>query len=160
MNDNTTAIKKAGLLARLLVGGLFIYAGAVKLLAPPEEFAYAIETYQVTGPALALRAAYFIPWLELYAGLLLTAGIFTRFSAFLCGAMLVFFELLLAQAWLRGLPVTSCGCFGSGGSNSLPFEFLLNLLFLVLTYLAFRHGLFFSADKGIGRERSQDPLVG
>jgi len=154
MKDNTRAIKAAGLLARLLVGGLFIYAGAVKLFAPPEEFAYAIGTYQVTGPALTLRAAYIIPWLELYAGLLLTPGIFTRFSAFLCGAMLAFFELLLAQAWLRGLPITSCGCFGSGGSNSLPFEFLLNLLFLALTCLAFRHGLFFSADKGIGTERS------
>ena len=154
MKDKTTAINTAGLLARLLLGGLFIYAGAVKVLAPAEEFAYAIETYKVTGPALALRAAYIIPWLELYAGLLLAAGIFTRFSAFLCGAMLVFFELLLAQAWLRGLPVTSCGCFGSGGSNSLPFEFLLNLFFLALAYPAFRHGLFFSADKGMGRERS------
>ena len=139
----------AGLLARLAVAGVFIYAGTVKLLAPVEEFAYAIETYKVTGPQLSLWAAYIMPWLELYAGLLLAGGIFTRFNAFFCGAMLIFFEALLAQAWLRGLPVTSCGCFGSGGSNSLPVEFAQNLVFLALAWAAFRHGGAYSVDAAV-----------
>ena len=139
----------AGLLARLAVGGVFIYAGTIKLLAPAEEFAYAIETYKVTGSQLSLWAAYTIPWLELFSGLLLACGIFTRFNALLCGAMLVFFEALLGQAWLRGLPVTSCGCFGSGSSNSLGYEFLQNLVFLALAYLAYRHGAPFSADAAL-----------
>lgn len=150
MSGKTETMSIVGLLARLAVGGVFVYAGALKLLAPAEEFAFAIETYKLTGPELSLRAANIMPWLELYAGLLLTGGIFTRFSALFCGAMLVFFEALLAQAWLRGLPVTSCGCFGSGGSNSLPFEFSQNLLFLALAYLAFRHGRSFSADESAG----------
>lgn len=148
--DKKTLIKNViGLAARLAVAGIFIYAGTIKLLAPAEEFAYAIETYKVTGPALSLWAAYLMPWLELYAGLLLAAGIFTRFNAALCGALLLFFELLLGQAWLRGLPVTSCGCFGSGGSNSLPVEFLQNLVFLALAYLAFRRGGLYSADAAL-----------
>ncbi len=134
------------MLARLAVAGVFIYAGLIKLLAPAEEFAYAIETYKVTGPGLSLWAAYIMPWLELFSGLLLAGGIFTRFNALFCGAMLVFFETLLAQAWLRGLPVTSCGCFGSGGSNSLPVEFAQNLVFLALAWLALRHGRAYSAD--------------
>lgn len=138
-----------GLSARLAVAGVFIYAGTIKLLAPAEEFAYAIETYKVTGAQLSLWAAYVIPWLELFSGLLLACGIFTRFNALFCGALLVFFEALLAQAWLRGLPVTSCGCFGSGGSNSLPVEFAQNLVFLALTWAAFRHGGRFSADAAI-----------
>lgn len=140
-----------GPLARLAVGGIFVYAGVIKLLAPAEEFAYAIETYKVTGPGLSLLAAHIIPWLELYSGLLLAAGIFTRFNAFFCGVLLIFFEALLAQAWLRGLPVTSCGCFGSGGSNSLPYEFSQNLLFLALTWAAIKWGINFSADTGIGQ---------
>ena len=145
--DKKTLLKNViGLAARLAVAGIFIYAGTIKLLAPAEEFAYAIETYKVTGPQLSLWAAYTMPWLELFAGLLLACGIFTRLNALLCGAMLVFFEALLAQAWLRGLPVTSCGCFGSGGSNSLPVEFLQNLVFLALAWLAFRQGGKFSAD--------------
>ena len=150
MADKKKILEILGLLARLAVAGVFIYAGLIKLLAPAEEFAYAIETYKVTGPALSLWAAYIMPWLELFSGLLLAGGIFTRFNALLCGAMLLFFEALLAQAWLRGLPVTSCGCFGSGGSNSLPVEFAQNLVFLALAWLAFRHGGRFSADAAIG----------
>lgn len=138
-----------GLAARLAVAGVFIYAGTIKLLAPAEEFAYAIETYKVTGPQLSLWAAYTMPWLELFSGLLLACGIFTRLNTLLCGAMLVFFEALLAQAWLRGLPVTSCGCFGSGSSNSLGYEFMQNLLFLALAYLAYRRGGLFSADAAL-----------
>lgn len=149
MADKKKIREIAGLLARLAVAGVFIYAGLIKLLAPAEEFAYAIETYKVTGPALSLWAAYIMPWLELYAGLLLAAGIFTRFNALLCGALLLFFEALLAQAWLRGLPVTSCGCFGSGGSSSLPVEFAQNLVFLALAWAAFRYGGAFSADAAI-----------
>ena len=150
MPDKNKIIDILGFLARLAVAGVFIYAGWIKLLAPAEEFAYAIETYKVTGPQLSLWAAYIMPWLELFSGLLLACGIFTRFNALFCGAMLLFFEALLAQAWLRGLPVTSCGCFGSGGSNSLPVEFAQNLAFLVLAWLAFRHGGRFSADAAIG----------
>lgn len=149
--DKNKIIGIAGLLARLALAGVFIYAGVIKLLAPAEEFAYAIETYKVTGPQLSLWAAYIMPWLELFSGLLLAVGIFTRFNALLCGAMLLFFEALLGQAWLRGLEVTSCGCFGSGGSNSLPVEFAQNLVFLALAWLAFRHGGGFSADAAVGR---------
>jgi len=57
--DHKTNVKDIlGLLARLAVGGMFVYAGALKLLAPAEEFAYAIETYKVTGTQLSLWAAY------------------------------------------------------------------------------------------------------
>lgn len=146
--NKITAI--VGLLARLALGGVFVYAGLIKLLAPAEEFAYAIETYKVTGPQLSLWAAYTMPWLELFSGLLLAGGIFTRFNALFCGALLLFFEALLGQAWLRGLPVTSCGCFGSGGSNSLPVEFAQNLVFLALAWLAWRHGGGYAMDAVVG----------
>lgn len=152
MADKKKILEIIGLLARLALAGVFIYAGLIKLLAPAEEFAYAIETYKVTGPALSLWAAYIMPWMELFSGLLLAAGIFLRFNALFCGAMLVFFEALLAQAWLRGLPVTSCGCFGSGGSNSLPVEFAQNLFFLILAYLAYLYGGKFSADSVMGTD--------
>lgn len=139
----------AGLLARLIVGGAFLYAGLLKALAPAEEFAFAIESYRLFGSRLSLAAAYVAPWLEIYAGLLLAAGVFTRFSALAAAAMLVFFELLLGQAWLRGLPITSCGCFGSGGSNSLAREFVQNLVFLALSWAAWKYGSAWSADKAV-----------
>jgi len=147
MNIKTDPKDLIGLLARLVVGGVFIYAGLLKLLSPAEEFAYAIETYKVLNTRLALWSAYLVPWLELYAGLLLAAGVFTRLNALFTGAMLVSFEVLLGQAWLRGLPITSCGCFGSGGSNSMARELTQNLVFLALAWVAYKYGSAWSADK-------------
>ena len=144
MTDRTRDI--LGLAARAAVGGVFVYAGVTKALAPAEEFAYAIESYRVLNAQLSLYAAYVTPWIELWAGLLLAAGVFTRLNALFAGAMLVFFELMLGQAWLRGLPVTSCGCFGSSGSNSLGHEFIQNLAFLALAWLAYKYGRAWSAD--------------
>lgn len=136
MNGRTNMKNITGLLARLIVGGVFVYSGVIKALAPAEEFAYAIESYQVIGPSLSLLTAYAVPWIELYAGLLLACGIFTRSSALFTAAMLACFELLLGQAWLRGLPITSCGCFGSAGSYSITREFLQNLALLALLWPA------------------------
>lgn len=141
-----------GLLARLTVGCIFIYSGVIKALSPAEEFAYAIETYKVIGAGPALWAAYTVPWMELYAGLLLAAGVFTRWSGLFTAAMLAFFEVLLAQAWLRGLPVTSCGCFGVGSSNSLTHEFFQNLVLLALLWLGMCRGRGLSADSTVRGE--------
>ena len=78
MSEKTDPKEIFGLLARLVVAGVFIYSGIVKALAPAEEFAYAIESYKVLASGPALLAAYAVPWIELYAGLLLAAGVFTR----------------------------------------------------------------------------------
>ncbi|MBI5743873.1 MAG: DoxX family membrane protein [Elusimicrobia bacterium] len=147
MSETPIKIKISALLARLVVGGVFVYAGAVKALAPAEEFAYAIETYKVVGPKLALLAANVMPWVEVYAGLLLAAGVFTAPLALFNLAMLAFFELLLGQAWLRGLPITSCGCFGAGGSTSISQEFLQNLCLMCLAWVAFKFGRHWSVDQ-------------
>jgi len=136
-----------GLLSRLALGGVFIYSGGIKALSPAEEFAYAIESYKVVNAQLSLYAAYAVPWIELWAGLLLAAGVFTRLNALFIGGMLVFFELLLGQAWLRKLPITSCGCFGSSGGNSIEAEFLQNLVLLALAWAAWRYGSRWSADE-------------
>ena len=149
MNGKIETKELIGLLARLAAGGVFIYAGLLKALAPAEEFGYAIESYRVLNSQLSLWSAYIVPWVEIYAGLLLAAGVFTRLSALFTGAMLIFFEVMLGQAWLRKLPVTSCGCFGSAGGNSITYEFLQNLVFLALAWAAFKYGGRWSADKAV-----------
>ena len=152
MNKKPERSEIAGLLARLALGAVFIYAGAVKAMAPAEEFAYAIEGYKVLNPQLSLLAAYVMPWVELYAGVLLAAGVYTRLFSVFTGLMLCFFELLLAQAWIRKLPVTSCGCFGTSGSNSIQHELVQNLALLLLAVAAYRYGWAFSADRAAGRD--------
>ncbi|MFA6433219.1 MAG: DoxX family protein [Elusimicrobiales bacterium] len=146
MNEETRTKDIIGLLARLLAGGIFIYAGFLKAVAPAEEFAYAIETYKVVPAGPAMFAALTVPWIELYLGVFLAAGVFTDLAALAAGAMLLGFEGLLLQAMIRKLPVTSCGCFGASMHNSLGYEFFQNLLFLAAAALAWKYGGRFSID--------------
>jgi len=103
---------KAVLLAfRLVLGGLFIYAGIVKVL-DPLDFAQDIRNYRLVGHALSFAAALVLPWLEIVAGAFLVAGVWKRGAALVITGLLVFFIVLTAVTMIRGLDV-DCGCFGS-----------------------------------------------
>ncbi len=146
MNGYVNAKDIAGLLGRVIVGGIFVYAGVLKAAAPAEEFAKAIESYLVFAAGPSLLAAYIVPWGEIYAGVLLAIGAFTRYTGLCIAAMLLFFEVLLGQAWLRGLPVIYCGCFGSQWKSSISQEFLQNLILLGLLWPGLRVGQKFTLD--------------
>lgn len=145
MMDVETRRKFGALLARVTVGAVLAYSGVIKLMAPAEEFAFAIESYRVVGPGLGLLTAQVLPWLELYAGVLLLAGVFTRWMSLAVMAMLFAFELLLAQAMIRGLDIASCGCFGAA-SGTPPQEFVQNLGLIAMAWVAFKFPGAFSAD--------------
>lgn len=149
MNEKIGIKDALGIAARLILGGVFVYSGWLKAVAPAEEFAYAIETYRIVPAALTLFVAVTLPWLELYLGVFLVTGVFTGYSAFCLGAMLIGFEGLLLQAIIRKLPVTSCGCFGASKSNSLAHEFVQNLVLLALAALAAKYGGKLSIDSAV-----------
>jgi len=96
---------------RLVLGGLFVYAGVVKVL-DPLEFAQNIRNYRLVGQSLSFLAAVVLPWLEILAGVALAAGVWTRASALIITGLLVFFILLTLVTIARGLDV-ECGCFGA-----------------------------------------------
>ena len=96
---------------RLVLGGLFVYAGVVKVL-DPLEFAQNIRNYRLVGQALSFLTAVVLPWLEILAGVALAAGIWKRASALIITGLLVFFILLTLVTIARGLDV-ECGCFGA-----------------------------------------------
>jgi hypothetical protein len=98
-------------LFRLVLGGLFVYAGIVKALAPL-DFAQSIRNYDLVGQSLSFIAAVILPGLEILAGLALAAGVWKRASALVISGLLVFFILLTLVTILRGLDV-DCGCFGA-----------------------------------------------
>jgi putative oxidoreductase len=98
-------------LVRLVLGGLFVYAGAVKVL-DPLDFAQNIRNYRLVGQSLSFIAAVVLPWLEILAGVALAAGIWKRASALIISGLLVFFILLTLVTIARGLDV-ECGCFGA-----------------------------------------------
>jgi putative oxidoreductase len=98
-------------LFRIVLGGLFVYAGVAKAL-DPLDFAQNIRNYRLVGQELSFIAAVVLPWLEILAGLALAAGVWPRASALLISGLLVFFIALTMVTIIRGLDV-DCGCFGA-----------------------------------------------
>ena len=96
---------------RLIVGGLFIYAGILKI-GDPLGFAQDIKNYRLLPQEICFFTALILPWFEILAGAFLVAGIFRKTSAILISGLLVFFIALVAVTMARGLDV-DCGCFGS-----------------------------------------------
>ena len=99
------------LVLRVVLGGLFVYAGVVKI-ADPLGFAEDIRNYRLVGQALSFTVALVLPWLEVLAGAFLIAGVWKRGAALVIIGLLVFFIVLTLVTMARGLDV-DCGCFGS-----------------------------------------------
>lgn len=98
-------------LFRLALGGLFIYAGIVKII-DPLGFAQEVRSYRVVGQSLSFLVAVILPWLEVFAGLFLVSGLMKRAGAAIISGLLIFFIILIVVTMLRGLDV-DCGCFGT-----------------------------------------------
>lgn len=97
---------------RILIGGIFIYAGALKI-GDPQAFGDSIATFQVLPPQLIGLIALALPLFEILAGGALIFGQFRRHAAFALLILALAFAFFLTQAIIRGLQV-DCGCFGSG----------------------------------------------
>jgi putative oxidoreductase len=100
-----------GLLLRVYVGGIFIYASMYKINFP-SEFAETIASYQLLPFWAVNLTALVMPWVELVSGVLMVLGIRTKSAAAVVGGMLVLFSVVILVTLLRGIPI-GCGCFTS-----------------------------------------------
>jgi uncharacterized membrane protein YphA (DoxX/SURF4 family) len=114
---------------RVGLGGLFAYAGAMKL-CDVSSFAGLLSRYEMLPDFSLSFFAVTIPLAECVVGPLLVFSRWVRLSAAAVSAMLVVFIIALFQAALRGLDV-SCGCFG-GASSSGPLPAILRDLILLV----------------------------
>lgn len=127
-------MRRINLLLRLLLGGVFLLSGVVKIWnvqikKTHEERAVAITLHVSQSPDLSRFAedvlnyrvpprslnnlvAITLPWIELLAGGLLMLGIWIRPSALVIGCMVVVFLFAIGQGVVRGLNI-ECGCFGT-----------------------------------------------
>jgi uncharacterized membrane protein YphA (DoxX/SURF4 family) len=101
------------LLARLLLGGVLLVAGGLKVTKPTDS-ANAVAAYKLLPTNIAHLFGYALPWLEVAIALLLIIGIMVRPAAIAGGLIMVVFIGAIASAWARGL-IIDCGCFGGGG---------------------------------------------
>lgn len=107
------AMDVVGLLARLVLGGVLLYAGLAKVLTPVAS-ARAVQAYQIFPFEVAQYIGYALPIIEILIGTLLVLGLFTRVNAVLGTVLMVVFIAGIVSAWSRGLAI-DCGCFGGGG---------------------------------------------
>jgi len=127
-------------LLRLILGGIFIYAAAGKILYPA-EFSEAIANYQMVPVKANNFIAITLPWVELIAGLLLFNGFKTQSANVIIFLCLFVFSIGALLALARGLDI-NCGCFTEASRR------------VGLIFLAEEAGLFFMSvcilffDKG------------
>ncbi len=102
-----------GLVARLFLGIVLIWAGAAKI-GHPLTSQRAVQAYEILPTSIANPVGLALPFLEVVLGVLLVLGLFTRVAAAAGTLLMVAFIIGIAQAWARGLTI-DCGCFGGGG---------------------------------------------
>jgi uncharacterized membrane protein YphA (DoxX/SURF4 family) len=105
-----------GFALRLLVGGVWIVAGALKL-PDLDASVRAVRAYQLLPEAVVPAVGHALPILEVVVGILLVVGLLVRVSAVVSAALFLAFVIGIASAWARGLQI-DCGCFGGGGYDA------------------------------------------
>ncbi len=144
----------AGQLIRWTLAGVFLYAGAAKLVQPPTGFADSIASFRLLPTAWIVPAALALPPFELLAGGALLVGRPRRLGA--CSTLLLgtVFLAALAQAIARGLTV-DCGCFGAGANwpplasgQRMWFDLARDILIVAASLFVYRHEMPASAPRG------------
>ncbi|GKT06983.1 MauE/DoxX family redox-associated membrane protein [Desulforhabdus sp. TSK] len=118
--------------ARLVLGGIFIWAGADKILHPA-AFAQAIYNYQILPGETINLTALILPWVEVLLGMLLVLGVWLPGAVALANVLLLVFLGALVFNVARGLDV-HCGCFSSSteGDPATLWYLLRDTVFLCL----------------------------
>ena len=124
---------KGWVIARILLGGMFMFSGFEKLSSPPQNFQYVLEEYRILPRFLEKSLARVLPWVEFMAGVFVAAGLWLQAS--LTGALVLFgsFIVVVAQALFRRLPITECGCFGEQFSFPLQVVLVMDSFLFLLT---------------------------
>jgi len=132
------------LIARLILGVIFIYASMDKI-AQPAAFAKDIYNYQILPEILINVTAMVLPWLEMILGIFFLIGLFREGSAWIATLLLVGFFGAMVFNLARGLDI-HCGCFHTSahGTDSAPMAWYVfrDGLFLVPAFYLFYRAFF------------------
>ena len=150
-----------GTLARLVVGGVWLAAGLLKV-SDGAASVRAVRAYDLLPESVVPTVGHALPALEIVVGLALVAGALTRGTAVLSTLLQVAFIVGIASAWARGLQI-ECGCFGGGGfdadaTSKYPWEIARDSGLLLLSlWLVWRPRTRLSLDSLIFRPLPASP---
>jgi len=116
-------------IGRLVLGGVFAYAGVSKLIFPNthlwpwfvlkfsivmnlSSFATQVESYNLLSSQASSFVAHTLPFVEIVLGLLLLIGWRLRVWASLASVLMLGFLFAVTRAYLFHMDI-NCGCFGT-----------------------------------------------
>jgi uncharacterized membrane protein YphA (DoxX/SURF4 family) len=110
-------------IGRLVLGGIFIYAGYAKIFLPimhPRPpigvalafFALQVGSYQILPPGGVNFVAHTLPFAEIGLGLLLIIGWQLRIWAVLSTLLILGFFAAVVRSYAAGMQI-NCGCFAT-----------------------------------------------
>lgn len=139
-------------LLRIILGGIFIYSGAVKLM-DVKGFARMISLYDLVPEQFLAPVAITLPAVELLAGIGILFEIPGALSAIF--AMLIMFCTILWYGILQNLDI-DCGCFSTEelkGQNSLRQALYRDFIMIAACcYLYLYRFLRFKREQGDGSQ--------
>tara|TARA_B100001123_G_scaffold378402_1_gene446485 strand:+ start:66 stop:518 length:453 start_codon:yes stop_codon:yes gene_type:complete len=118
---------------RLILGTVFLWASFDKIL-DPASFAKNISNYHVVPFGLENIIAITLPWLEFFIGTGLILGIMVDGSIMISSFLLLLFNILIAQAIIRGFNI-ECGCGLKEGQMVGVGKILENFILLGIAYI-------------------------
>ena len=140
-----------GVVARLVVGGVWLAAGLINIPDPAENVR-AVRAYELLPESVVPLVGHALPVLEILVGVCLIAGVLVRANALLSVVLLVAFIVGISSAWARDLSI-ECGCFGGGGGPAVnaqakyPWELARDFGLLLLSgWLVYRPRTPFALD--------------
>ncbi len=139
-----------GLVARVVVGGVWVYAGMLKL-PNLDSSVTAVRAYQLLPTGLADTVGRVLPTLEVVVGVCLLLGALTRLAGGVSALLQLAFIIGIISVWSRGIAI-NCGCFGDGGPDpdafsKYPWEIARDVgLMLLSLYLVWRPRTPFAVD--------------
>ena len=146
-------------IGRLVLGGIFIYAGYSKAFLPNKNlwpwfvlkfsvsmnlstFAQQVDAYKLLSPAAVSFVAHTLPFAEILLGLLLLIGWRLQIWASVVSLIMIGFLTVVTRAYLLHMDI-NCGCFATYEPISLKKIFedgALTGLALLMTVFAFMEG--------------------
>jgi uncharacterized membrane protein YphA (DoxX/SURF4 family) len=146
---------------RVVLGAIMIYAAYTKLRSPWLVFAGSISQYNLVPDNWLEPMAKTLPWFELALGVLLVAGVLTRWAGLLNTLLLGTFFGVMVRSYAAGLKI-DCGCFGPGealGPKTLVRDGLLVALSAAVTIAAFRSAMKRKRRPGVPQPADENPAV-
>lgn len=144
-------------LGRLIMGGIFIYAGISKLFYPNHSFlwpwpmlkisvlmnlsnfGFQVQSYKLLSPAGVDFVAHTLPFAEVALGLLVLIGWRVQIWGAIMSVIMLGFLAMVTRAYLLHMNI-NCGCFAKYEPVSLKKIFedaMMTLLTVLMTVFAF-----------------------